>query len=114
MTMIWCCQHTSRSAKLLIRTPNNGAFTMEWIVGGILIIAFIGFLFWFFPAWNVWASRKSGEADLAQAQYEQQIQIAQAQGRYNAAELNKKAAIVEAEAVSAQIKEIGEGLQKHD
>lgn len=87
---------------------------MDVIFYLILIVGFIGFLFWFFPAWNVYLSRKSGEADLAQAQYEQQIQIAEAQGRFNAAELNKKAAIVEAEAVAEQINRIGEGLSHHD
>ncbi len=66
------------------------------------------------PIYNVWASRKQGEADLAEAQYEQQIQIAEAKGRYDAAELNKKAAIIEAEAVAEQITRIGEHLQNHD
>lgn len=80
----------------------------------LIIALLVAFSFWFFPAYNVWRSRKSGEADLAQAKFEQQIQIAEAQGRFNAAELNKKAAIVEAEAVAAQINTIGEALQRHD
>lgn len=67
-----------------------------------------------FPIYNVWASRKRGEAELAEANFEQQIQIAEAQGRYSAAELNKKAAIIEAEAVKAQINTIGESLKTHD
>lgn len=87
---------------------------MDYILYAIIISAFIGFLFWVFPQWNVYSSRKSGEADLAQAQFEQQIQIAEATGRLNAAELNKKAAIIEAEAVAEQIKRIGEGLDHHD
>lgn len=69
---------------------------------------------WIWPIYNVWASRKSGEADFANAQGEQRIQIARAESRFKAAEANKKAAIVEAEAVAEQIKVIGEGLQKHD
>lgn len=80
------------------------------IVGIILLVA----IFWAYPVYNVWASRKAGEADLAQANFEQQIQIAEAQGRYNAAETNKKAAIIEAEAVAAQITTIGEHLKQHD
>lgn len=87
---------------------------MDWTIWLIFIAMFIGFLFWIFPMWNVYFSRKSGEADLAQAQFEQQIQIAEATGRLNAAELNKKAAIIEAEAVAEQIKRIGEGLSHHD
>lgn len=78
------------------------------------VIAFVGACLIIYPIYNVWASTKYGQADLAQAQYEQRIQIAEAEGRFNAAELNKKAAIIEAEAVAAQIKTIGEGLQQHD
>ncbi len=80
----------------------------------ILVLGFVGFLLWFLPVWNVWSSRKSGEANLAEAVYEQKIQVAQADGRLLAAEKNKQAAIIEAEAVAAQINTIGEGLQRHD
>jgi regulator of protease activity HflC (stomatin/prohibitin superfamily) len=53
-------------------------------------------------------------ADLQRAKNEQQIQIAQAQSRYDAAELNKKAAVIEAEAVALQIQAIGSELKNHD
>ena len=66
------------------------------------------------PIYGVWARHKEGQADLAKATNEQQVQVAKAQGRLNAAELNKKAAIVEAEAVSAQIEKIGATLTVHD
>lgn len=49
-----------------------------------------------------------------QAHREQQIQVSRAQGRLDAAELNKKAAVIEAEAVSKQIEVIGAQLTKHD
>jgi hypothetical protein len=75
----------------------------------IVLWALVGY-----PIWNVWASRKSGEAEYQEAINEQRIQIAEAQARLDVAELNKKAAIVEAQAVSAQVKEIGEQLTKHD
>lgn len=92
---------------------------MDNIVWGLIYVlltlaAFTGFCLWFFPVWHVWKSRKSGEADLAEATYEQKIQIAQADGRFLAAQQNKQAAIIEAEAVAAQINTIGEGLQRHD
>ena len=56
-----------------------------------------------YPLWNVWASKQHGEAELQQARNEQKIQIAEAQSRLDAAELNKKAAVVEAQAVAEQI-----------
>jgi hypothetical protein len=87
---------------------------MEYLGYAILIIGFIGSLFYIFPLWNVWAAHKSGLADLAQAQNEQQCRVAEAKGRRDAANLNKEAAIIEAEAVAAQIASIGKGLTEHD
>lgn len=78
-----------------------------------LVLCVLWILFGY-PVWKVWASHKEGMADLEQAKKEQQIQVAQAQGRLDASEINKKAAIIEAQAVSAQIKTIGEQLQAHD
>ena len=91
----------------------------EWWVVLLYVIAAVSILItvwsiWLYPMWRVWAAHKEGLADLARAKNEQAIQIAQAQARYDAAELNKKAAIIEAEAVAAQIKEIGDGLKQHD
>lgn len=88
---------------------------MDMIMLGVVGVVII--FLWFavcHPLWNVWASKKSGEAELEQAYKEQQIQIAEAESRLKAAELNKRAAVIEAEAVSLQIKAIGEQLQKHD
>lgn len=80
----------------------------------VLVIIVLLLIFWFGPIYNVWSERKKGQADLARAQSETQIQVAQAQGRLAAAEANKKAAIVEAEAVAEQIKTIGTSLSSHD
>jgi regulator of protease activity HflC (stomatin/prohibitin superfamily) len=66
------------------------------------------------PRWQVWASHQKGLADLAQANNEQQIQISKAKSRLDAAQLNKQAAIVEAEAVAEQVKAIGTQLTQHD
>ncbi|HVT75079.1 MAG TPA: membrane protease subunit [Candidatus Paceibacterota bacterium] len=84
------------------------------IIPIIAVAALILWSLWGYPVWKVWASGKSGEADLQQAHREQQVQVAKAQGRLDAAKLNKEAAIVEAEAVSAQIEKIGEKLTQHD
>jgi regulator of protease activity HflC (stomatin/prohibitin superfamily) len=80
----------------------------------ILVIVFVLWSLFGYPLWKVWASEKRGEADLQKAHKEQQIQVSKAQGRVDAAELNKKAAIIEAEAVSAQIEKIGKQLTEHD
>lgn len=83
-----------------------------------LIIVFvaivIAWILYGYPIWRVWASQKQGEADLQQAHKEQQIQVSKAQGRLDAAKLNKEAAVIEAEAVAAQIEKIGANLRNHD
>lgn len=87
-----------------------------WLWGGgiaffvlIVLWALVGY-----PKWRVWAQQKEGEADLQQAHKEQQIQVSKAQGRVDAATLNKEAAIIEAQAVSSQIETIGKQLTEHD
>lgn len=87
--------------------------TALWVIGAIVVASFSWGIF-IGPRWKVWAAHQEGLADLAQAKNEQQIQIAEAQGRLDAAELNKKAAVIEAEAVRLQIAEIGTELNKHD
>lgn len=85
------------------------------LMSGISIVVLL--LLWLlagYPHWKVWASHKAGQADLQRARNEQQIQIAQAQSRLDAAELNKKAAVIEAQAVALQIEAIGKQLTEHD
>lgn len=80
----------------------------------LIVIACIAWSLIGSPRWNVWAAHQEGLADLARANNEQQIQIAQAQSRLKAAEMNKQAAIIEAEAVAEQINKIGSQLTEHD
>lgn len=81
-----------------------------------MALALIGLVWGLFlgPHWQVWRSHQRGLADLTQAKNEQQIQVAEAQGRVDAAVLNKQAAVIEAEAVALQIQAIGNELTKHD
>lgn len=81
--------------------------------GCILAVA-LAWVLWGYPHWRVWASHQSGLADLQKARNEQQIQIAEAQSRLDAASLNKQAAVIEAQAVALQITEIGQQLKSHD
>jgi hypothetical protein len=83
-----------------------------WPVAAVLLL--IAWGLFGLPVWRVWAQQKQGEADLQQAHKEQQIQVSKAQGRLDAANINKQAAIIEAEAVSAQIETIGKTLTQHD
>jgi regulator of protease activity HflC (stomatin/prohibitin superfamily) len=86
--------------------------TLSQVAGGVVAVMLFWIL-WGYPRWRVWAAHQAGLADLQKAKNEQQIQIAMAQSRLDAAHLNKQAAIIEAEAVSEQIKTIGKELSSH-
>lgn len=91
----------------------------NWFVWGgisviVVIVLIIAWSIVIEPIWKVWAQGKQGEADLAQAHREQQVQVARAQGRMDAAKINKDAAVIEAEAVAKQIETIGTNLKEHD
>lgn len=90
-------------------TLNDVIWTVSILAGVILLWTLVGY-----PKWRVWASHQEGLADLQRAKNEQQIQIAEAQSRLDAADLNKRAAVIEAQAVALQIAEIGNQLTKHD
>ena len=87
---------------------------LPWLVFGGIAMALVALAMFVFPLWGVWASRLSGQAKLQEANNEQRVQVSQAQARLEAADLNKKAAVIEAEAVAEQINKIGANLQKHD
>lgn len=94
--------------------PNQLPTTIVGIIALVLIV--IGILWALFAVgrvYNVWAAHKSGEADLAKAQNEQKIQVAQARGRLEAADLNKQAEIIDAEAVSKSVEIIGKALHNN-
>lgn len=86
-----------------------------WSVGGLILLAVL--IIWGLCAlgaiYGVWAAHKTGQADLAQAHNEQQIQVSKAQGRLDAAELNKKAEIIDASAVAASVEIIGKALHEN-
>jgi hypothetical protein len=88
--------------------------TVTFIGLGIILFIVLFWTLYGYPRWRVWAAHQRGLADLTQAKNEQQIQIAQANSRLQAADLNRQAAVIEAQAVSEQIKTIGEQLTAHD
>lgn len=89
-----------------------------WILSGlcalVFVVAFVWLLFALGSVYGVWSAHKRGQADLAMAHNEQQVQVAMAKGRLDAAELNKKAEIIDAEAVAASIAIIGKTLHENE
>jgi len=89
---------------------------MIGIIIGIIfgVIALVALCMYAFPKHNVWASKLSGEAALKEANFREQIAIAEATARLKSAEMNKKAEVIEASAVAESIKVIGDGLAKNE
>lgn len=86
-----------------------------WSIAGLLLLAVIVIwgLFALGAIYGVWSAHKTGQADLAQAHNEQQIQVSKAQGRLDAAELNMKAEIIDAQGVAKSVEIIGKALHEN-
>lgn len=93
----------------------NQVLWSQWWFWLLLLVAILVPLFmWILPVYNVWSSRKSGEAELARANFAEQVAIAEANARLKSAEMNKKAEIIEAKAVAILIEKIGDALQNNE
>lgn len=81
---------------------------------GVGIFIFIAFLMWVLPVYSVWSRKKKGEADLAEANFGEQVAIARANARLKSADLNRKAEEIDALAVSNSVKVIGDALKNNE
>lgn len=84
----------------------------------MIIVSFLGL--WaiaqiaFGPIYSVWSSGKAGEAELAQAEYNRQIIVRQAQAKRDAAELEAEAEVTRAEGVAKANAIIGDSLKNNE
>ncbi len=83
----------------------NVAFT-----GIALFIFIIALWMGFGPVYTVWSSGKAGEAELAQAEYNRQIKVREAQAEKDSAILKAEAEVLRAEGVAKANKIVAEGL----
>lgn len=84
--------------------------TLAGIIVGAILIAFVGFLFWFFPTYNVWQAGMSGKAKLAEANYSRMASVATSKAHYESALFNRKTKEVDALASSNAEKIKAEGI----
>lgn len=94
-------------------TENFVNVNLFWFLMATLAIGAVMLFMWLYPIYNVWASQKAGDAALAESHGEQRVQVAQARARLEAAELNKKAVVIEAEAEAKSLKTIGDALKNN-
>jgi len=82
-------------------------------VSMFLIILLCGSLYGC-PQYNVYTKRLDGEAELAKAEYERQVQVKDAQGKLDAASMLAQVEIRRAEGVAQANKIIGDSLKDNE
>ena len=80
----------------------------------VAVLATIGLGMWGCPAYSVYYSEMSGKAELAQAEQNRQIQIAQSKAKSEAAEFEAQAEIARAKGVAQANKIIGDSLKGNE
>lgn len=70
------------------------------VMGVILLLIGISFLFWFFPTYNVWNQGMEGRAKLQHADFERQVQVVNAQANLQAQKYNAEAEVTRAQGVA--------------
>lgn len=81
-----------------------GSF-LAWVVFGFTAVGL-----WGCPQYNVYTSRMSGEAELAQANYSKQVAVQTAVAKRDAAKYEAQAEVIRAGGVSQANKIIADGL----
>ena len=82
------------------------------ITGVVLVVAIVlSLMFIAGPIYNVWASEKNGQAELAQGEYNRQLAVVESKAKLDSAKNLADAEVVRAEGVSKANKIIGDSLK---
>lgn len=84
------------------------------VLSTILFVVVTAGGLWGCPQYNVYSSRLDGEAKLARAEYERQVQVRDAQGRLDSAGRLADAEVRRAEGVAKANAIIGESLKNNE
>lgn len=77
---------------------------MVYIILTIMGISLFFSLFWIWPKYRVWQREMSGKAELAEAEWNRQIKIKEAQSNLEAEKLNAQAEVERAKGAAEAIK----------
>jgi regulator of protease activity HflC (stomatin/prohibitin superfamily) len=87
-----------------LETKREKRLYAQWITIGIISLALIVMgLMVGLPVYNVWSSRKSGEAEMAKAEQNRRIQIEEAKANLEAQRLNSEAEVERAKGMAQAI-----------
>lgn len=91
---------------------NEGCLGTLLTFFAVIILLSLGL--WGYPQWNVYQSRLSGEAQLAEAESNRKIAIAEAEAKKESAEALAEAEIIRAKGVAEANKIIGDSLKQNE
>lgn len=80
----------------------------------VIIGSFVAFSMWGCPRYSVYQQRKEGEAQLAKASFNRQVQVAEGLAKKEAATYLAEAEVIRARGVDSAIRIIGQGLQQNE
>lgn len=80
----------------------------------LIVICVLCLALWGCPQWNVYESRLSGEAQLAEAESNRKIAIAEAEAKKESAQALAEAEIIRAKGVAEANKIIGDSLKQNE
>lgn len=83
---------------------------MFFIIVGVIVIGAVIGLIWGYQTFRVYSAGQAGKAELAQAEYNRQIIVRQAQAKLDAATLEAEAAVAHAKGVKESNEIISNGL----
>src|SRR5476651_1857811 len=90
----------------------GGRISITSMVVGF-ILALMVLCLWGCPQYNVYSQRKEGEAQLAKAQYNRQVAVAEANAKYESAKLLADADTIRAHGIAQSNQIIGRSLENN-
>jgi hypothetical protein len=93
---------------------NDNKTLLFYSLFSLVVLSTVGFLFWFFPTYNVWQKELSGKADLRQAEWSKQIAVQEAEARLQSAKLDAQSEIERAKGVKEANVIIAESLRGNE
>ena len=89
---------------------NRSAEIGKFIFGAIVVIAVVGFFLWGIPTYRVWSMQMSGRAEMAEAEFNKQIIVIEAEARLEAEILNAQAEIERARGAAEAMRIVEDSL----
>lgn len=81
-----------------------------WVLMAVLSLAVVGGVLWAIPTYRVWQMEMEGRAELAQAEWNKQIIVIEAEARLEAERLNAQAEVARAQGAAEAMHVVQDAL----